>query len=101
MLATLSAALDRFKARRRAALILDEVDKSPQRRRQMAAAGIVEERSREALPPRLQHGLQSAAVEMRGQPFFKETRCGQAQTVQRGARQAGCNRRNDRSMSTP
>ncbi len=38
----------------------------------MATTGIVEERSREVLPPRRQHRLQSAAVEMRAQPLFKE-----------------------------
>src|ERR1700680_1232634 len=55
-----------------AALILDEVDESAQRRGQMSTTRIVEERPREVLPPRRQHGLQSAAVEMGAQPLFKE-----------------------------
>src|SRR5216683_6269757 len=55
-----------------AALIPDEVDESAERCRQVATTGIVEERSREALPPRRQHRLRSAAVEVGAQPLFKE-----------------------------
>ena len=42
------------------------------RRGHEAPSGIVQERPREALPPRFQHGFESAAVEMRAQPALEE-----------------------------
>ena len=53
-------------------LAFDEVDEGAQRRRQMTAAGIIEKRSRKALPPWFQHRLQGAAVEVGTQQVLKE-----------------------------
>ncbi len=56
-------------ARRR----LDEINKCAQGRGQEASAGIVEERSREARPPRFKDGLEHAAGEVRTQPVLEKT----------------------------
>jgi hypothetical protein len=53
---------------------LDEVHESPQRRGHEALARVVEERSREALPPGFEDGFEGAAVDMRAQPVLEEVR---------------------------
>src|SRR6185437_10213703 len=52
--------------------LLYEVDERAQRRGQVAASGIVEERPRKALPPRFENRLQRAAVEMRTKQVFEQ-----------------------------
>src|SRR5262249_1537423 len=55
-------------------LRLDEVDERTQRCGHQTASGVVEERTREAQPPRLEHGLERAAIKMRPQPVLEESR---------------------------
>jgi hypothetical protein len=50
-----------------AALLLDKIDESAQRRRQQAVAGVIEKWPREAQPPWFENGLKGAALEMRAQ----------------------------------
>src|SRR3977135_2428037 len=52
---------------------LDKVDKRPQWGGHQASSGVVEERSREGLPPRLEDRFERAAVEMRAQPVLEQT----------------------------
>src|SRR5262249_50751881 len=51
---------------------LDKIEKRPQRRGHQAPTGVVEERSREGLPPGFEHWLERAAVEMRAQPILEQ-----------------------------
>src|SRR6185437_5554878 len=53
-------------------MLPDEVDEGAQRCGYQAAPGVVEEGSREALPPGLQHGLERTALKMRTQPVLEQ-----------------------------
>src|SRR5690606_7914801 len=51
---------------------LDEVDEGAERDRQVFPARVVQERPREARPPRFEHGLELPAVEVRAQPGLEQ-----------------------------